>query len=118
MQPNGNQAVVDVLEANIKNKESLYELMVRHKYVLPAYDSKFTTGQVLMEIRDGKIFCLKEPEVFFAQGFTPPTKQVLVDKMNKYIRDLGLRPSGVTNIKINFPDKKYLILVIASLSRG
>ena len=118
MQPSANNAVVDALEANIKNKESMYELMIRHKYVLPAYDSKFITGQMLVEIRDKKIFCLMEPEVYFAQCFTPPTKAVLVDKMNKYIRDMGLRPSGVTNIKKNFPDKRYLILVIASLSRG
>jgi hypothetical protein len=38
--------------------------------------------------------------------------------MNKYIRDMGLTPSGITNIKKNYPDKRYLILVIATLSRG
>jgi hypothetical protein len=66
MQPNPQPAVVDALEANIKNKESMYELMVRHKYVLPAYDSKFITSQILVDIREKSVFCLKEAEVYFA----------------------------------------------------
>jgi hypothetical protein len=74
--------VIDALEANIKNKEAFYELLVRNKYVLPAYDSKFITAQMLIDIRDAKVFSLKEPEVFFAQCFSPPTKQILVDLVN------------------------------------
>ena len=71
---NASKQVIDVLEANIKNKEAFYELLVRNKYVLPAYDSKFITGQMLIDIRDGRVFSLKEPEIFFAQCFSPPTK--------------------------------------------
>ena len=31
---------------------------------------------------------------------------------------MGLRPSGINSIKKNYPDKRYLVLVAASLSRG
>jgi len=47
----------------------------------------------------------------------PPTKMVLMKKLERYLSDLNIK-SGIDYERGNFPDKKWLILVIATLSKG
>jgi len=45
-------------EANLKNKQAFYELMLRDGYFLPKLNSKFINQKVLQLIRDKKIFSI------------------------------------------------------------
>jgi len=42
---------------------------------------------------------------------------VLMKKLERYLSDLNIK-SGIDYERGNFPDKKWLILVIATLSKG
>ena len=46
-----------------------------------------------------------------------PTKLVLVQKLKAFLNKLNIR-SGIDMSKRNFPDKRWLILAISSLSKG
>jgi hypothetical protein len=43
---------------------------------------------------------------------------VLVEKLNYYLKVQGHPPSGINAIRKNYPDKPWLVLAIASLSKG
>ena len=111
-------AGVNMLDALVKDKKAYHELLVRSGWVLPDLDSKFVSSENLISIQAKKIYGLKVNDVFFRQCVTPPSKQVLVDKLNLYLQGQGLLPSGINPIKKNYPDKPWLILAIASLSKG
>ena len=47
----------------------------------------------------------------------PPAKQVLLEKFHQYLAAINAN-SGVDKAKENYPDKDYLVLMIATLSQG
>ena len=106
------------MDALVKDKKAYHELLVRSGFVLPELDSKFVSSDNLIGIQAKKIFGLKVDDVVYRQCVTPPSKQVLLDKLNHYLQVLGLPPSGINPIKKNYPDKAWLILAISSLSKG
>jgi len=119
MQPSLNpNPGVNMMDALVKDKKAYHELLVRNGYVLPDIDSKFVSSDNLISIQAKKLYGLKVADVVFRQCVTPPCKQVLVDKLTLYLQGQGLPPSGINPIKKNYPDKDWLILAIASLSKG
>ena len=114
---NPNPAV-NMMDALVKDKKAYHELLVRNGYVLPDIDSKFVSSDNLISIQAKKLYGLKVNDVIYRQCVTPPSKQVLVDKLTIYLQVQGLPPSGINPIRKNFPDKQWLILAIASLSKG
>lgn len=48
---------------------------------------------------------------------SPPKKECLVGKYQNYLTKLN-QESGIDNEKENYPDKDYLVLLIATLSNG
>ena len=109
---------VNMMDALVKDKKAYHELLVRNGYVLPDLDSKFVSSDNLISIQAKKLYGLKVNDVIYRQCVTPPSKQVLVDKLTIYLQVQGLPPSGINPIRKNFPDKQWLILAIASLSKG
>jgi hypothetical protein len=118
MQPSDNNISVNVMDALVKDKKAYHELLVRSGFVLPDLESKFISCDNLIAIHNKKIYGLKVEDVVYRQCVTPPSKQVLVDKLNFYLKGQGLPPSGINPIRKNYPDKPWLILAIASLSKG
>jgi hypothetical protein len=118
MQPSDNPVSVNVMDALVKDKRAYHELLVRSGFVLPDLESKFVSCDNLIAVHNKKIYGLRVEEVFYRQCVTPPSKQVLVDKLNYYLKVQGLPPSGINPIRKNYPDKSWLILAIASLSKG
>ena len=109
---------VNMMDALVKDKKAYHELLVRSGWVLPDIDSKFVSSENLINIQAKKIYGLKVADVVYGQCVTPPSKQVLVDKLHVYLNGLNLLPSGINSVKKNYPDKQWLILAIASLSKG
>ena len=106
------------MDALVKDKKAYHELLVRSGFVLPELDSKFISCDNLISIQAKKIFGLKVEDVVYRQCVTPPSKQVLLEKLDFYLKMLGLPPSGINPIRKNYPDKNWLILAISSLSKG
>ena len=90
---------------------------MREGVFLPDYSSKFVNMPTLLLVKEGKIFKIMQSQVVFKVCMTPPVKQVLVKKMEAYLKPHGIS-SGIDHSKQNFPDKAWLILVIATLSGG
>ena len=100
-----------------KNVQAFWEHEMREGVFLPDYTSKFVNMPTLVLIKEGKIFRIMQHQVVFKICMTPPVKQILVKKMEQYLEPHGI-PSGIDHSKQNYPDKAWLILVIATLSGG
>ena len=102
---------------NLKNLEAMHQLMSRQGFFLPEFTSKFTNRITLLQVFNGQLFGLKTVDMVFRQCTTPPTKIVMIQKLEQYLAPLKLQ-SGIDLAKGNFPDKKWLILAVATLSNG
>ena len=101
----------------LKNLAAMHELMSRQGFFLPEFTSKFTNRVTLLQVYNGQIFGLKTSAMTFRQCATPPTKIVMIQKLERYLAAMNLK-SGIDLGKGNFPDKKWLILAVATLSKG
>ena len=95
----------------------MHELLTRQGFCLPQFNSKFVNRVTLTKIYNGQIFGLKSQHLVFRQCATPPTKLVMVQKLEKYLAAMNIK-SGIDMSKANFPDKPWLILAVATLSKG
>lgn len=86
--------------------------------MLPALKSRWTTLQKLLEVRDGKIWCIRQSQCVTRVCTRPPCCRVLSHKVNDYLAQQGLPPSGINIEKEKFPDRPWLILAVATLSKG
>jgi hypothetical protein len=84
MQPSDNNNV-NVVDALVKDKKAYHELLVRSGFVLPELESKFVSSDNLIAVHNKKIYGLRVEDVIYRQCVTPPSKQVLVDKLNHYL---------------------------------
>ena len=91
--------------------------MVRSGWFLPKLSSKFMNQKTMNLIRSKKIFSLMQREVVFRLCCCPPSKKTLLLKFHNYLQQIK-QDSGIDMEKQNFPDKEYLILCIATLSKG
>ena len=101
----------------LKNLAAMHELLTRQGFCLPQFNSKFVNRVTLTKIYNGQIFGLKSQHLVFRQCATPPTKLVMVQKLEKYLAAMNIK-SGIDMSKANFPDKPWLILAVATLSKG
>ena len=60
---------------------------------------------------------MKTKAMTFRQCATPPTKIVMIQKLERYLLAMNIR-SGIDLAKGNFPDKNWLVLAVATLSKG
>ena len=76
--------------ARLRNTEAFWELLVRNRKYLPQFSSKFINGDSLHLIEQGKIFSLNQEQVVFRVCVRPPSKLVLVQKLQKYLEQHSL----------------------------
>jgi len=91
--------------------------MIRSGWFLPKFSCKFINTKTLNLIRSKKIFSSMQREVVFRLCCFPPSKETLLIKFHNYLKQIR-QESGIDMEKLNFPDKEYLILCIATLSQG
>jgi len=108
---------VEASQFRIKSVKAMREILVRNGKFLPSLKSKFLTQKIMIQMREGHIFCLDQNQVIFKECCTPPRKEVLVKKYINYAAASGL-PTGIDLDKKKFPDKEYLIFAIATMSMG
>ena len=84
---------------------------------MPDFHSKFVTKETLLQMYNGEIFSIKTNQLIVRNCARPPQKLVLARKMEAYLADKGCK-SGINFEKANFPDKKYLLQMVAHLSKG
>ena len=71
----------------VRNKPQYHETMGRNGWLLPKRNSRLCTLEFMQLIRDGKIYCPKlKDENKTAVCFTPPPKEILMDKLEKCLR--------------------------------
>jgi hypothetical protein len=114
VQSDGARASQEVVYKNVK---AYWEQEMRSGTFLPDYSSKYINMPMLRNIKDGKVLKIKQEQVVFRVCMTPPSKQVLVQKMELLLVPHGIS-SGIDHSKHNYPDKFWLILVIATLTGG
>jgi hypothetical protein len=102
---------------NLKNMAAFHEMMIREQFVMPDFHSKFVNKETLLQMYKGEIFSIKTSQLITRNCARPPQKLVLAKKMEAYCADKGLK-SGINFEKANFPDKNYLIQIVAHLSKG
>jgi hypothetical protein len=112
-----NQQEVAVEDVNLKNKKALYELMVRDGWFLAKLSSKFMNQKMMNLIRNKKIFAVFQRQVVYRICCSPPSKEALVKKYEDYVAAVQ-GTSGIDHDRENYPDKDYLVLLIATLSNG
>jgi len=92
-------------------------MMIREQFVVPDFHSKFVSRETLLQMYQGSIFSIKTDQLIVRNCARPPSKLVLATKMETYLAAKGLK-SGINFAKANFPDKKYLVQMVAHLSKG
>ncbi len=92
-------------------------MMIREQFVMPEFHSKFITKETLLQMYTGEIFTIKTHQLIVRNCARPPQKLVLAQKMESYIAAKGFY-SGLNFAKANFPDKNYLVQMVAHLSEG
>ena len=97
--------------------EAYPELTTRNGAYLPDLSSKFITEKMLTQITLGKVFRLPQDKVIFRICTHPPQKMVLIAELESLLAQHGIA-SGFDHLKRNYPDKKWMILALSSLSGG
>ena len=110
--------MVPLNEVQISSVAMLHELMSRADFLLPALKSRWTTLQRLLEVREGKVWALKQSKVVYRICTRPPCCRVLAQKLDAYLAQQQLPPSGINIAKEKFPDRPWLIIAVATLSQG
>ena len=62
-----------------------------------------------------KIFSLKQEDIVYRECVKPPSKHQMVLKFEQYLAKIS-KKSGIE--KTNYPDKRWLVLAVATLSAG
>ena len=101
----------------LKNMGAFHELMRRNGFAMPDLSSKFINQNTLFGMYSGQIYSLKQIDVVYREVAKPPTKLMMVQKFEDYLSRVNVK-SGIDMAKKNFPDKTWLILAVATLSRG
>jgi hypothetical protein len=92
-----------------------WEQEIRQGLYLPAFSSKFMCEKVITQMKNREILAIRQDQVVFRVCMNPPTKNVLLQKLENYLKTLNIK-SGIEKDK--HPDKEWLILAIATLSNG
>ena len=82
---------------------------------MPAFNSKFISEKTITSMKKFQTLAIKQEQVVFRVCMAPPTKQILLQKLENYLKPLDIS-SGIEKDK--HPDKEWLILAIATLSDG
>ncbi len=82
----------------------MHELMTREGFCLPDFNSKFINRETLTQIYNGTIFSMKTDQMTYRRCATPPTKIVMVQKLERYLNAINVK-SGIELSKGNYPDK-------------
>lgn len=83
---NNNNQMINANEISIGSVKNLRELMVRNDWFLPHLRTRYCTHKTLLAVKSGAIFGLKTHEVTTKECPKPPSKRVLVDKLEAYVR--------------------------------
>ena len=102
---------------NLKNLAAFHEMMVREQFVMPDFHSKYVNKETLLLMYTGEIFSIKTNQLIMRNCARPPQKLVLARKVETYCSAIGAK-SGINFEKSNFPDKQYLLQMVAHLSKG
>ena len=100
-----------------KNVKAYWEQEIRQGLFLPAFTSKFINEKTITAVKNRELLCIRQDQVTFRICMTPPSKLVLINKLEQYLKNFDVK-SGIDLEKGNFPDKEWLILAIATLSGG
>jgi len=92
-------------------------MMIREQWVLPHFHSKAVTRVSLLAIYNGDVFSFKTTNMVQRNCARPPSKTILIQKVESYLGAKGLK-SGYDHAKKAYPDKNYLVLAVACLSKG
>ena len=103
--------------SNLKNIPAYHEIVTRKGLCLSSLSCAMINGNMITLIYTGKVYQLRQIDVVYRECTRAPVKMVLVVKFHGYLAPLGIS-SGIDMSKRNFPDKRWLILAIATLSKG
>jgi len=110
--------MVPLNEIKISSVQMLHEMMTRNLFVLPALKCRWTNLQKLLQVRDGKLWGMKQPQVVYRICTRPPSCRILCEKVDSYLSKLALPASGIDVVREKYPNRDWLVLAVSTLSAG
>ena len=97
--------------SQVQSKAELYEVLIRNGWYLPSYKSTAVCEDYLMGVIKGKYYCPKFSDICLLPCFTPPTKEVLIGKLN-VIAEQNEWNLGFSDE--NKPDKSLILILLST----
>jgi len=85
-----------------KNVKAYWEQAMREGLYMPAFSSKFISEKTITSMKRFQTLAIKQEQVVFRVCMSPPTKQILLQKLENYLKALDIK-SGIEKDK--HPDK-------------
>jgi len=85
-----------------KNVKAYWEQEMRQGLYMPAFSSKFICEKTITSMKKLQTLAIRQDQVVFRVCMNPPTKQVLLQKLENYLKPLNIK-SGFEKDK--HPDK-------------
>jgi hypothetical protein len=82
----------------VRDKHEYYQALMRNGWFMPAYKGQFLNSDVLIKIRDGRMYCPKFADLVPRPCPCPPDAQTLKNELNNGIEhhlttmDQSLKP--------------------------
>ena len=98
----------------VMGMDDLYKLAVRNGYYLPKQKSSAINEIALYNILDHKYWCPKTEDIRIKNCVTPPTKEVILEKLQAICFTKKLNLAWID--EGHMPDKKWMVEVLATLA--
>lgn len=86
-----NTFSVQEIAKYIRSKADLYEAAVRNGYFLPQKNAQIITEEFLTEVLRGSCWCPKYSEIRLLPCPRPPSKDILLKKFAKMVKEKSLK---------------------------
>lgn len=111
----------------VQNKKEYHEALVRNGFAPPALKSKFVNSEILIAIREGRIFCPRYENMIMRPCPCPPSQLEVRDELVKLIQN-GIAQQAaewrprfqmlVEQLQRVPADRDWMLLVLSTLSQG
>jgi len=77
--------MVPLSEVHISSVDMLHEMMTRNMFVLPERKCRWTTLQKLLQVRDGKVWSMRQNTLVYRICTRPPSCRILSQKIERML---------------------------------
>ena len=111
----------------VSNKTDYHEACTRNGFAMPKLKGSFVTSEVLIAIRERKMYCPRYENMVMRPCPCPPTQQAVCDELVAVISgDLEKQPAQwklqfqelLRQLKRCSADRDWMLLVLSTITQG